>query len=246
MDRCIAPPELQSEQIAAYLDGEADDRVRQHLERCTYCRTKAVAMAQAQNEMRAMFFRRRCPTSDELRDYHFDLLDEAEAVEVTRHLYTCPHCTHDLFALRKFIAQEVVVEAQPTPSLLGTVLERIRFVVAELIQGGGSAMQPAYGVRGAKTLHEATDHLLYKTGDLRIGLNIQTDLHLPEYKIILGSIIGSDIADTIVHLWKNNQLVGSSPVDELGSFMFTGLLAGRYDVIISNTTNKVLIAGLAL
>lgn len=235
MNRCIAPPELQSEQIAASLDGEADDRVRQHLERCTYCRTKAVAMAHGQNEMRAMFFRRVCPTSDELRDYHFDLLDEAERVEITRHLYTCPHCTHDLFALRKFIAQEVVIAAQPTPSLLGTVLEQIRFVVAELIQGGGSAMQPAYGVRG----DQSDQNLIYHAGDVRIGLDIQPDVNQLGRKEIIGSIVGLRMADITVSLWRDDHLLSSTKVDSLNSFTFSALQTAIYELLINGEALKI-------
>lgn len=252
MESCAIPPELRTEQLVAYLDGEAEVAVTQHLARCPYCHNRAMAMADEQKDLLSLFLQRSCPTTDELRDYHFDLLDDAQTVAITQHLYTCPHCTHDLFALREFIGEEEeVVEPQPSPSLWGTMVERIRFLVADLIQGG-AALNPAYGVRGGeviRVLRDATiivDNVFYQAENLLIELEIGTDPRQSKHKFILGLIVGLEDEGYVVHLWKNDQVVGTSTVNELGSFAFTGLPAGNYDLIISNPICKVLIANRTL
>jgi len=229
MTTCVSPPELDEQKIMDYLNGKDDPQIAEHLTQCPSCRDKAKQMAQAQNILHARLFRINCPTSDELRDYHFGFLPDAQVTEITEHLGKCPHCTHDLVQLNEFLA-----EAAPETAM--SPLQRIKTIIAELMQGGQGALTPAYaGMRGGN----AEDNLIYQAGEISIGLNIQSDTDQPDYKELLGSVSGLESGELTAHLWHAQQLVATTPVDDLDSFSFSQLAPGHYELILSTPTVKI-------
>jgi anti-sigma factor RsiW len=94
---------LREEQLIAYLDGEADETVKQHLRACEACAARLEAYSVLQSILLRAPYRRRCPGSQTLGDFHLGLLTEVEASAIRKHLIECPHCAAELEALKQFL-----------------------------------------------------------------------------------------------------------------------------------------------
>jgi anti-sigma factor RsiW len=82
---------LREDQLIAYLDGEADETVKQHLRACEACAARLEAYSVLQSILlRAPYF-------------HLGLLTEVEASVIRKHLIECPHCAAELEALKQFL-----------------------------------------------------------------------------------------------------------------------------------------------
>lgn len=69
---------------------------------------------------------------------------------------------------------------------------------------------------------------------------MQPDTTQPDRKIILGLVLGVATDQTLtVHLWQTNRKLATTPVDDLGNFVFAGLLAGLYELILSSPTFEI-------
>src|SRR6185503_18641157 len=107
---CISPPELEDYQLLAYLDGEANQGITSHLERCEYCHERANALARFQDRLKSRLYRVSCPSSLELGEYHLRLLPAPQMLLVAQHVRECPHCERELAQLQDFLS-----ELMPTP-----------------------------------------------------------------------------------------------------------------------------------
>ena len=141
---CIAPPPLEDRQLLAYLDGEADEQVRDHMAQCRYCSERATALDQVQRKLTARLYRVDCPPPEALGEYQLGMLATEQRVSVARHLMSCPHCRQELEQLKNYLSE--LAPAAPT-----SPLEQVKVLVARLIsQGeagetvGSSAFAPAY------------------------------------------------------------------------------------------------------
>jgi anti-sigma factor RsiW len=228
---CIDPPELDEVDLLMFLDGEADDEVVRHLKLCPHCREKVERLAAMEDRIATLLYRVTCPSPEALRDYHFDLLSRAEAVDVRAHLAKCPHCTRELVTLHDYLA---VAPRPAEPSTLERVTERIRVLVAQLVQPGAGGLAPAFAVRGDE---EAT--LIYEVEEARIVLDVMDDPQRADQKILEGTVIGLDVADLQAHLWQDDQLIGAVPVDDTGSFVIPGVPRGVYELILSRPATVV-------
>ena len=170
-----------------------------------------------------------CPSSDQLRDYHFNLLDNAEVISIDDHLHRCPHCTHHLAELNQFLSvEESWTEIEPEP--LAGPLQHIRQVIAELQRLGTSGFTPAFaGIHGGVQ----EDQYLYQAGDVQINIDIQNDPDRPELRDLLGVVLGGNIEGWTVHLWREQQRLATVLIDDLGSFRFSHLPPADYTLIIS-------------
>ena len=92
-------------QLIACLEGEANETVKQHVETetCDACRARIEAYTDLQSGLLRALYRRRCPASQTLSDFHLGLLTGAEAAAVKEHLTECPHCAAELEGLRRFM-----------------------------------------------------------------------------------------------------------------------------------------------
>jgi len=236
---CIDPPELSDLQLTKYLDGDAGEGVQEHIARCSHCRERAKQMAQAQNRWRIALHRLSCPDSDTLRDYEFGFLSIGETAEVERHLGMCPHCTHHVAELRGYIA-DLAWEDEDASEEVG-VLQRLRWFVADLVQGG-PALTPAFAaVRGV----DDETSKVFEAGDMRIDTTTRVDAQIPEWRVLIGSVLGPEMdvdesgGGWRVDLWQGQEHLASEALDELGSFRFSGLLPGEYELIINGPDAKV-------
>lgn len=232
---CASPPELEDEQILKYLDGEADPRVAAHVAQCAHCRERVKRLARLQEQLTAQLYRTQCPTSQELGEYHLGTLPGERAVLIAQHVAECPHCAEELAQLKEYLGA-VASDLEVGP------VERARVWVAELIRGGtGMAGQgrltsaPAYaGVRG-----EGEGPRIYQAGEVQVAIDVQEDMEQPGLHALLGLVTGIQGEGWAVHLWRENQDVAQTAVDDLGNFVIRGLAAGQYELILSGLNAEI-------
>ena len=88
---CICPPELEDAQLLAYLDGEADQKTAEHLEKCDHCRERTEHLARFSEHLATSLYRATCPSPADLGEYHLGLLARDDATAIKGHLAFYPH-----------------------------------------------------------------------------------------------------------------------------------------------------------
>jgi anti-sigma factor RsiW len=227
---CVSPPELGESELLAYLDGEADRRVTEHLEGCPHCRERAERLARLQDHLTGQLYRSSCPPPIEVGEYHLGILPPDRASAVAQHLAECPHCRRERVQLADFMGALA-------PDLEFSPAERINVLIARLIRGpagAGISLAPAWipvpaGLRG-----EEGGPFLYQAGDVQIAIEIQDDADRPEHKALLGLVTGIDAGGSQVSLWQADKLVRRVGVDEVGNFYVAGLAGGSYELFLNS------------
>src|SRR5690349_15493024 len=134
---CITSPALDNAGIAMYVDGEADEPVRAHIQQCPFCSEKARQWTRLQNSLRKQSYRVDCPTPVELGDYHLGYLPAPQVLVVSQHLRECRHCNREVAILENFLT-----EPSPETSLLGAAKVLIaRLTGPQLENGWTSALR---------------------------------------------------------------------------------------------------------
>jgi len=231
---CVSPPEPKDWELLTYIDGEADQRVVEHVEQCVHCREKAHRLAHLQGRLTAELYRLTCPSPEELGEYHLGILPRDRAAAVACHLAECPHCTREVTQLKDYLTQ-----LAPTLELgpLERIKEQVWVLVARLVSGGPGdrllkqpALAPAHaGIRG-----EEDGPCIYQADDVQTVIEVQDDAERPDRKGIFGLVTGMDTGEMQAHLWQADQRVAVVPVDELGNFVIPNLAPGSYELILSS------------
>lgn len=242
---CVDPPELETAQLLAFLDGEADPSVEEHLRTCAYCRERAGRLARLEGGLAARLYRVDCPSSLELGEYQLGRLGRERSAAISQHLRECPHCAREVAQLVTFLGDLEAVE-QPGP--LERALEKVRVTVARLVSGldretmGISpGLTPAFaGIRG-----DDRQPYIYDADGVQIAIDISEDDRQPG-RTLFGMVIGADIGDLKAHLWRGNELVASVVLDELGNFKFEGLLPGHYELLLSDPDSEIFVQDLVV
>lgn len=233
---CTTPPALTDLDLAMLLGDDAEPAARQHVATCPACRARAETLAQQEAALVDQLYRSTCPTPEELRDYHLQLLTRSAGSNIGLHLARCPHCTRELFDLTTFLAPA----AAPI-----SLVDQVKLLVAQLVDLGGSAAPVLQGVRG-----DEPTLLLYQVGEIQIGLEVVTDPASGQ-KQLDGMITGDDLANLLVHLWRGGQLIATAAVDPLlGDFHIANLPADQptaaYELIVSAQQTKIRVPELRL
>jgi anti-sigma factor RsiW len=228
---CISPPQPADIDLLAYLDGESDDQVTTHLERCPHCRERARKLGHLQDHLTARLYRYNCPSTAELGDYHLGLLPQGQEAALAHHLTECPRCAYEVSQLEAYLAD--LAPALEQPGTLEQVTDRVRVLVARLVNGGMTVDlpgQPALvGVRG-----DEREPLIYEADGVQVVLEVDQDPDQPERRSILGLVIGVDDPGQLdVHLWRSDQPVATIQVEDVGNFVISNLAPGRYELIVS-------------
>lgn len=236
---CISPPELDDSQLLASLDGDVDEEVMAHLARCTSCRQRAQRLGRLQDMMTKRLYRLTCPPSEELGEYHLGLLEAGRVESLAAHLVGCPHCARELSAMKDFLA-DVASDLQTSP------FERVRVLIAELVQGaagaGSPGLAPAYvGLRG-----EGEEPITYQAEEVRVLIEFQPDTMDPNRKMLLGLAVGLAPTGGEVRLHQETRLVALTELDELGNFVIPGVPPGRYDLTLSGEGMAIQVQGLTV
>lgn len=223
-------PELGDAQLLAYLDGEADNEVVEHVEQCAQCRERAGQLAQLQGRLTSRLYRLACPSSTDLGEYHLGLLGREQAGAVALHLAECPHCSREVAQLQAYLA-----DLEPDVTL-GT-LDQVRIVIAELVRGVQELGQlptltpaPAYaGLRGAEE-----GPLVYQAEAFQIVVEIMRDGEHQDRFALLALVSGPEAEGLEARLSAASGLTATAPVDELGNLYFSDLTPGPYELNLSS------------
>lgn len=235
---CIAPDEINEEQLLAYADGEADKATLQHVQRCQYCAQKAFAYAADQWVLRTLFHRVECPDIHTLSEcgQGLQLSDEHSTVE--RHVRDCPLCTQEIADLRRFLLEA------PVTHPLAPARGQLKRLVARLtppLSPGPSAQGPALAFRGA-----ATPADIYQAEDIKVVVGLEADGLRAGRKMLLGFTTRegqplNSLTGAQVELTRQGETIATEWVDELGNFVFSDLISGEYELILATDLEQVFI-----
>jgi hypothetical protein len=217
---------LSDAELLAYLDGELDEGTAKLIEESGAYEQRLQALAREQSQMARALYRSSCPEPQQLGEFQFGMLSGGEAEAISAHLTICPHCTAELEQLAGYLSEVA-------PDLDYTFLERVKVLVARLLPPSGAGESFALGgpalagVRGS-----AGEPLFYEAGDVQITLEVQEDAVATAHKSILGLLTGEESEGWQVSLWRDEELVTSTTVDELGNFIFDRVAPATYNLLL--------------
>lgn len=225
---CVSPPELEDIQLLAHLDGRTDHEVETHLEQCPYCCQRANDLAGLQKRMTAEFYRLTCPSPSELGEYHLGMLPDVQREAVQHHLDTCPRCSSEVTQLKSYLS-ELTSDLEFSP------LEKVKVLIAQLVgnmrPGDLSAPFSLASVPAGLRGEQEGPHL-YQVEGIQIAIETQPDPQSPGSLVLLGLITGAKTMGWKAHLWKDNRVVTTASVDELGNLVIPGLAPGQYELFL--------------
>ena len=225
---CVQPPELTDQQILAYLDGDSELEVVQHVKQCLYCRHRVRALQSQQHLLTNQLFRVSCPAPEELGAYKLRLVNKSRLAELQTHVESCPHCQREL---AEFDTSTAAINA-PQQDLV----PRLRIKIAEWMSGlgtiaGASAITPAmHGVRG----DPGRGYVLRTEDGLEISAEFLIEPGAAGRHQLMGLVTGLD--HTIggqLQLLSEGQHLASTVIDELGNFRVVDLSSGSYNLILT-------------
>ena len=230
---CISPPGLEDWQIVSYVDGEADDFVRTHIEKCSFCREKAVRWEGIQRSMRSRLYRHTCPSPMELGEYQLGILSVSQKLIIAQHLKECPLCRTEVTQLEENLKEQ---------ALLPHILKPVKVLFAQLIGGSrannrqtDAPLYPAFsGLRG-----ENDEPFIYQVDHIQIAIDVQEDAEQPGCKILLGLITGLDSNGFMMEAYQEGKIVATTIVDEIGNFIFSHFLPGSYELILLGPDTEI-------
>jgi anti-sigma factor RsiW len=230
---CIAPEDVSEGDLLAYVEGQAERRVRDHVARCSSCASEAVALSMMDRALSAAIHRASCPATDELLQYQARLLQAGDRRRVARHVRTCLQCTKEL-------AQFSTLD-EPQHSLWEEMRRASRTVVEALFVPPPQLMAAA--VRGGQFSPQ-----LYRANGLDLVLGSEmwqppNDLWRLRGRVTRGGITAADVSGRTVRSLQEDRIVASGLVDDLGYFSLAPFTAGQYDVWLDGPEADVVVRG---
>jgi hypothetical protein len=230
---CSVPPPLTHDQLSAALDGDADQVVRDHLDRCPSCRARLEQAGLAERALAGRLRRWDCPSPKQLGEYDLGLLDPDEMGAIGRHLDQCARCSAEIEQLRLFLA----AGDQPAPQALQPRhLPRPR--LAELVARWLPPIPtPALAVRGAGPAPLVAD-----ANGLTIFLQPQP---IDDRRLNLtGQVVADDQerwAGALVELRIAGVLQAAVALDVLGGWSCGPLPAGAAELRVTREDGAVVV-----
>lgn len=233
--------EITDEKLLAYLDGEAESQIAAQIEESTEHLNRAKELARLQNRLMTRLYRRICPESTELGEYHLNLLSKKHAWAIKQHVAECPHCSRELAQLREFLGEE-------RPTLEPALAEQMKELVAQLVSGprkgglsGVIGQSPVFGLRGDKQ-----DAQIYEADGVQVIIDIQKDAERPSLKNMLGLITGIRAQAYQINLYFEGEPVANTQVDDAGNFVVSAISSGEYQLTISGPGVEIQILSLRI
>jgi hypothetical protein len=237
-DLCSRRPSLDDLDLIAAIDGEADEEVIAHLHDCPRCAARARDFDQLQGLLRQRLYRILCFSSDDLLAYQQGWLVGQRRTQLQAHLRDCPHCAAELHLL-------AVAAPEPLPA----PIPRLRRVVAVAqAPHGPAALAPVYGgMRGATR----GGQYAYRADNLELTLDVQRTGDRTGRVVLVGMVFNDDdvpaeISESTASLLRNELVVNSAQLDELGNFVLEDITPGDYSLSLRLPDLEVVIEALAL
>jgi hypothetical protein len=249
MTECIDLAAIKEGDLMAYLEGDTEDRVREHVENCSVCADEVARLRETSRGLLTLMYRADCPAPEILAQYQMDLLSNSDQLEVAAHVRTCPHCAREL--------EELVIREEEEDSLTQMILH----VLEDVVQTVEATMTPRgrphpVGVRGTEdggrtfhfhaddpsTVSEATSE---QAVDVLIGF--QPGTPATGTRTLLGSVVQTEaVSGGRAWLFREGDKPVSSLVDHLGTFTFTDLAPGEYDLALEVGQKALLMRGVVV
>lgn len=209
---CSMPPTLTDEQLSFHLDGIADASVTQHLEVCSFCRTRLAEMKQYDKLLSTTLHRFDCPDSQQLTDFVMERLISSEREIVKQHLAFCAACQAEIQMLQDFLADEIeAVEPEPTAFSIPK-----RPYAADYV---AHFQTPEGSVVRGKLRGKLRGPILASVSD---SLNVFLEFDESVTAITLkGQIVVEDLdawQTGLVKIFSNFNLIATATIGELGDF----------------------------
>ena len=199
-------------------------------------------MDSTENRLKAILFRRDCPSKMDLGEYELGFLNSQRREELDSHMAVCPHCPADLVQMRQFMAlpaigiESVKREVEQTSPLL----ERIKVIFVDLLtppatmQRAGS-LQTVF--RGAEN-NMRTRVIQMDTFVISLS-TIEDKTSFPKQQIIgnVMPLFDDDEAcqNWTASLWRSGALVTTTPLADDRYFIFEDIqsLEMPHELILS-------------
>jgi hypothetical protein len=219
--QCIDPSAIKEGTLLAYIDGQENEQVRRHLERCSYCAAQAESLRRMTATLKATLYRHSCPPPEQLALYQLRLLPASAQLAMAKHVRECPHCTTELAELAR------VEHKAP-------LLERLRrtadVIQAVLVPSPRPSTAPLRGVSSIPQRFRAADESLVSPLDILVSV---LPGHSRRHKTVMGRLLcGEDLlpnAASEVCLIRNGD-PRASPLEVGGTFVFHDVEPGEYDI----------------
>ena len=218
MTECIEPGLIKEGDLIAYVDRDADARIRAHIDRCPACKRRVAELRETSLALLTVMYRATCPSGKALVEHHQGLLSAAETLRVAAHVRSCPHCSRELAEIPK--EQDSLVTM-----VLTTIQKAARVIEASLTIHPQSRLAD---VRGADRIEQRS----YHADDLDVVIDFQL-VEGGQEGAIVGAVVQAEaVTGGRAWLFQDGEKPTSTPVDELGSFVFEGVVPGKHDVAL--------------
>jgi hypothetical protein len=234
--------------LLAFLDGAVDAATRQQIEEAVARNPALYAelerLSRLQNRLAQGLQGSHAPDTMALGEYLLGLLPPDEAAAIERQVAAYPHHAQELAALRGYLADlDLPPIAEAAESWSGRLHSQFTTLVAQLVDtfNGGATLGLA-GVRGP----EASQRV-YQAGEVQVIVDIQESLEQSGWKAILGLTTGlADAEGSTVTLYRQDEMVATAAVDELGNFVFDAVPPAAYTVVLRGMSVEIVVPGVAI
>ena len=231
MNECINPALIEGGDLIAYVDGEADALVRQHVESCPACLRRAGELGQVTQGVLGMMYRASCPEPEQLGLHHLKLLSASEELVMAAHLRKCVHCTEELALL--------AIEEEPDGLI--TMVWDLFGQVGQVIEG---VFMPAPRRRGAvrRKHSRKQDPQHYIADEIQLMLDFQPGRRGRREGKLVGTIL-SAIPETGSQAWlfADGEVPIATEIDRLGTFIFDRIKPDSYDLALEIEQKAILL-----
>lgn len=214
---CTAPGAVSADDLLAYVRGEAQQAIGEHVQRCEACRARGAEYAEAERALAGAFFRRSCPPSITIGEYALGALPGDEAGAVAQHLFECPHCAEERRGFSSFLAERDDPELRE-----GVVARTLRRLFARPL---GPPMVAAGALRGDED--GGTTSFAIEGYQLIVGVQRPAR---GSGRVVVGLLQQGfeEAAGISAHLFSGEHLLQSATVDDLGNFILDNVQSGEY------------------
>lgn len=207
-------------ELLAYLDGQAEPEVAACIEASPALLARARELDAERANIRALLYRRSCPSPVELGAF---LRGQTAGQEVTRvrdHLIRCPHCARELSLMRTRLPKE----EEPVP-----LLDRLRLLMGSLNRPD---QMPLPNLRGLHFRGEVARGIYHFEDGSRINWRIEADDEHSGSAELSGLFVGRPARGATVTLWQQGDVIAETRVNEEANFHLAPIPAGDYELVI--------------
>lgn len=234
MNSCIDPRLIKEGDLIAYVDGEAEGWLREHVDCCPTCASKVTQLRKASQGLLEHIYRASCPEPERWGQYHFNFLSSQEELVMAAHLRTCLHCTQELQTLTTLFPLE------PEDSLI----EMVKRLFQDTVKVIETSLMPSRRLRPARVRKRARqrDTQTYHADGLNVLLDFQPLTREKESGRLLGSVLLNEIGrDSQAWLFEEGKRPFSTPIDDRGTFIFEKIRHGHYDLALEMEKQAILL-----